>query len=581
MTTTETSPTNNPEEVIKQVAAGYVFEGPVLNMGALLIDGNPHPEAQIRLPIGMLNRHGLVAGATGTGKTRTLQLMNEQLSENGVSVFITDVKGDLTGMMTPGEGNEKLLARTQGIGQNWSGAASPVEILNLGGSELASTPVRATVTDFGPILLARALELNTTQSQSLQLIFSWADNQGLELLDLKDLKAVITFLTSDEGKEQLKELGGVSKATAGVILRAVSILESQGGDVFFGEPAFDTTDFIRLTPEGRGVISTLYVPDLMQKPALVSTFVMWLLADLFHDLPEVGDAEKPKLVFFFDEAHLLFQDASKEFLQQIVQTVKLIRSKGVGIIFVTQTPKDIPSDVLGQLGARVQHALRAFTPNDAAALAETVKTYPTGFFDLEKILPSLGTGEAVITVLDRKGRPTPVAPSRLWAPRGVMGPATPEAVEAAVNASALHQEYSQAVDSYSAYEKLSGQPDPQQGNASTQAGQAAPQAEATGQVASGSAQPTYTSSNPNIVMPSGPNILSPNGAAPVPQPVQTTTVAPPAPTQTSAEEPGVISGAVGGMFTSIMRSMGTQIGRQISRSLFGTSRTRRTTRRRS
>lgn len=558
---------DDTKDIISTIAQGYEFEGPVLNMGALLIDGEPKPEAQIRLPIGMLNRHGLVAGATGTGKTRTLQLMSEQLSENGVSVFITDVKGDLTGMMTPGEGNEKLLARTQGIGQDWSGQASPVEILNLGGSEVASTPVRATVTDFGPILLSRALELNTTQSQSLQLIFTWADSQGLELLDLKDLKAVINFLTGDEGKEALKELGGVSKATAGVILRAVSILESQGGNVFFGEPAFDTNDFIRLTPEGRGVISTLFVPDLMKKPALVSTFVMWLLADLFHDLPEVGDAEKPKLVFFFDEAHLLFQDASKEFLQQIVQTVKLIRSKGVGIIFVTQTPKDIPADVLGQLGARVQHALRAFTPNDAEALAETVKTYPTGFFDLEKILPTLGTGEAVITVLDRKGRPTPVAPTRLWAPRGVMGPATPEAVTAAVNASELHKEYSQGVDNYSAYEKLSGKPDPDQALEAEISAAAPPPPPAP--------QPATPMEYPMPQASGGPNVLTPDYYAQMPPNAQTSTVEPP------QEDGGIIASAFGGMFNNMMKSMGTQIGRQISRTLFGTSRTtRRKTRRR-
>lgn len=561
--------------IIDDIRAGYTFDGPALTMGALLFEGEPVADAHIKLPIGMLNRHGLVAGATGTGKTRTLQLMSEQLSDNGVSVFITDVKGDLSGMMTPGESNSKLLERTTGIGQDWQPAAFPLEILNLGGSDSASTPVRATVTDFGPILLARALELNDTQSQSLQLIFSWADSQGLELLDLKDLRAVITFLTSDEGKEQLKGLGGVSSATAGVILRAVSILESQGGDVFFGEPAFDTTDFIRTDANGKGIISTLYVPDLMRKPALVSTFIMWLLADLFHDLPEVGDADKPKLVFFFDEAHLLFQDASKEFLAQIVQTVKLIRSKGVGIIFVTQTPKDIPADVLGQLGARVQHALRAFTPNDAKALEESVKTFPTGHFDLMQVIPSLGTGEAVITVLDKKGRPTPVAPARLWAPRGVMGPAEPAAIQECVAASTLHHEYKDAVDSYSAFEKLSGQPAP--GQATSDAPASAPAGQGSAKSDEGEADQLSNDELEDLILEREPS------TKPYPDPADYKPGSAGGSTGGSTGEQGNgVMDALGGMFGNMMKSMGTQLGREISRTIFGTSSTRRrSTKRRS
>jgi DNA helicase HerA-like ATPase len=436
-----------------EVAAGYTFEGPTLAVGALVTDDGPVPGAQVRLPLGMLNRHGLVAGATGTGKTRTLQVLGEGLSDAGVPVFLTDIKGDLSGILEPGKESGKLLERTRGIGQDWSPASYPVELLSLGGVG-RGVPIRTTVTDFGPLLLAKALGLNDTQESSLQLIFHWADAQGLALLDLKDLRSTVAYLTSEDGKPELREIGGISSATAGVILREISALQAQGADVFFGEPAFDTADLLRTAADGRGVVSALQLPDLQDRPGLFSTFVMWLLADLFGSLPEVGDLDRPRLVFFFDEAHLLFADASAEFLKQVTQTVRLIRSKGVGIFFVTQTPKDIPEDVLAQLGARVQHALRAFTPKDADALRATARTFPTSPYDLEELLTTLGTGEAVVTVLSEKGAPTPVAATRLRAPRASMEPATTAAMESAVAASPLLARYGAAVDNESAHELL-------------------------------------------------------------------------------------------------------------------------------
>ncbi|MDO4887179.1 MAG: DUF853 family protein [Actinomycetaceae bacterium] len=437
-------------EAIRQA---YSFETASMTLGVYLEDGTPRPAAPVAVPLSMFNRHGLVAGATGTGKTRTLQLIAEGLSASGVPVFVTDIKGDLTGLLEPGATSEKLLDRAGAQGQDWAPASFPVELLSLGGQG-DGVPVRTSVTDFGPILLSKVLGLNETQESALALIFSWADSQGLALVDLTDLRATVNYLVSPEGKDELQGIGGVSSATAGVILRKISALQSQGADSFFGEPGFETQTFLRNGPDGRGIISCLELPDVSSQPALFSTFVMWLLASLFQDLPEVGDLDKPRLVFFFDEAHLLFNGASKEFLNQVVQTVRLIRSKGVGVFFVTQSPKDVPDDVLAQLGARVQHALRAHTPADHKALKATVETFPTSPLDLLEILPSLGTGEAVVTVLDPKGRPTPVAPTRLWAPAAVMGPASPEAVQGCISQSPLIDRYRDAVDPESAFELL-------------------------------------------------------------------------------------------------------------------------------
>ncbi|GAA0958137.1 helicase HerA-like domain-containing protein [Frigoribacterium faeni] len=440
------------EPAIDAIRTGYGFDGPALELGAL-VNGEARADVPVRIPLAMLNRHGLVAGATGTGKTKTLQVLAEQLSAAGVPVFAADVKGDLSGIASPGEPSEALLSRTAGVGQSWVPQSAPTEYFALGGIG-TGIPVRATVSGFGSLLLSKVLGLNDTQESSLGLVFHYAEQAGLPLLDLTDLRAVLTYLTSDGGKGELDGLGGLSKQTVGVILRELITFADRGADAFFGEPEIDTAEFLRTAADGRGVVSLLELPGVHDQPALFSTFLMWLLADLYNDLPEVGDLEKPKLVFFFDEAHLLFTDASKEFVAQITQTVRLIRSKGVGIVFVTQTPKDVPGEVLAQLGSRVQHQLRAFTPDDAKALRATVSTYPTSDYDLAQVLTTLATGEAVVTVMNEKGAPSPVAWTRLRAPQGSMSPTPAEEMQATVAASPLLAAYGTAIDRDSAREIL-------------------------------------------------------------------------------------------------------------------------------
>ncbi|MFC9266706.1 helicase HerA-like domain-containing protein [Streptomyces zhihengii] len=514
------------------VAAGYAFEGPALDLGALLWDGSCLSGAPVKVPLSVLNRHGLIAGATGTGKTKTLQLMAEQLSAHGVPVFLADVKGDVSGVSAPGQDGERVRERAAEVGQEWTAAGFPAEFYALGGIG-PGIPLRATVTDFGPLLLAKVLQLNRTQEQSLGLIFHYADTKGLELVDLKDLRAVVAFLVSEEGRAELKGIGGLSTATAGVILRSITAFEQEGASAFFGEPEFDTAELLRTAPDGRGLVSVLELPAVRERPRLFSTFLMWLLADLFHDLPEAGDPEKPKLVFFFDEAHLLFDGASKAFLESITQTVRLIRSKGVGVFFVTQTPRDVPSEVLGQLGNRVQHALRAFTPDDAKALTATVRTFPKSAYDLEEVLTGLGTGEAVVTVLDERGAPTPVAATRLRAPRSLMGPVDAAVLEAAVSASPLHARYAQAVDRESAYERLTD-------------AQRAAEAEAE-RAAAGEAAREAAGGGDGLREPAGP--------------------------RGGRREESLAEQVVGsGVFRSLARSVGTRLGREITRSLFGTAR---------
>lgn len=453
---TTSAPTPLSEEQVEQVRAGYAADAQtgatLLTLGAL-VNGEARPDVQITIPLSMLNRHGLIAGATGTGKTKTLQVLAEQLAAQGVPVFAADIKGDLSGIAAPGVASEKLLARTQGIGQDWQARASQVEFFSLGGLGVG-VPIRTTVSRFGPVMLAKVLGLNETQESSLGLIFYYAERAGLPLVDLADLQAVLAFLTSEEGRAEIQEIGGLSRQTTGVIQRAVLGFAQQGADVFFGEPAFEPTDVMRTAADGTGIVSLLEIPGVLDRPALFSTFLMYLLAELFEALPEVGDQDKPKLVFFFDEAHLLFADASKAFLQQVTQTVRLIRSKGVGIFFVTQTPKDVPGDVLAQLGSRVQHALRAHTPEDAKALRATVSTYPKSGYDLGEVLQGLGTGEAIITVMNEKGAPSPVAWTRLRAPQGAMEPLTPVMMQATVLVSPLQARYGAAVNPESAAEIL-------------------------------------------------------------------------------------------------------------------------------
>jgi DNA helicase HerA-like ATPase len=435
------------------LAAGYGFTDPAITLGSALEGGTVHKEPKVKVPIAMMNRHGLVAGATGTGKTRTLQLFTEQLSASGVPVFVADIKGDLSGLAMPGQADDRLSGRANDIGWSWAASGVPVEFVSL--TSALGVQLRATVSSFGPLLLGKALSLNETQTSVLTLVFKYADDNQLPLLDLPDLRALLQFLTSDEGMPALETYGGMSKATVGVLFRKLVELEAQGAERFFGEPEFDVSDMLRTTSDGRGVVTCLELADAQDRPALFSTFMMWLLAELYHNLPEAGDLPKPKLVFFFDEAHLLFDDAPKAFLDQIQRVVRLIRSKGVGVYMVTQTPKDVPTEVLAQLGNRIQHALRAHTPDDDKALKATVRTYPkTEFYDLEETLTSLGTGEAVITVLDAKGRPTPVVAARLIPPASRMAPLSPEELQADIRQSDLLAEYGQAVDRESAREML-------------------------------------------------------------------------------------------------------------------------------
>ncbi len=450
-----------PSKFTDMLAAGYGFTDPSVTLGAALEGKDIHQEPKVRIPLAMMNRHGLVAGATGTGKTKTLQLLTEQLSAQGVPVFVADMKGDLSGLAMPGVADDRITSRATAVGWTWKPAGAPVEFVSLTGSQ--GVQLRATVSSFGPLLLGKVLSLNETQTSVLTMVFKYCDDNQLLLLDLSDLRAVLQFLSSDEGKPQLAQYGGMSAASVGVLLRSMVQLESQGADKFFGEPEFDVKDMLHTTSDGRGVITCLELTDVQDRPMLFSTFMMWMLAELYHNLPEVGDLPKPKLVFFFDEAHLLFDGAPKAFLDQIQQVVRLIRSKGVGVYMVTQTPKDVPTDVLAQLGNRVQHALRAHTPDDEAALKATIRTFPkTEFYDLEETLTSLGIGEAVVTVLDARGTPTPVVATRLIPPCSRMAPLTPEELQADIRQSDLLKEYGQAVDRESAREKLAARMTPAQ-----------------------------------------------------------------------------------------------------------------------
>ena len=439
-----------------EMTKGYALAEPGLIVGSPMVDGELFNDARIQVALSMMNRHGLIAGATGTGKTKTLQLLAGELSKAGVPVFVADIKGDVTGIALPGDAtNPKVVERAQSLAWTFAPAGHPVEFLSLSGQ--LGAQVRATVHSFGPLLLGKVLDLNETQTSILSLVFKYCDDNDLPLLDLKDLATTLKFLGSDDGKAILAEYGGMSAASLGVLLRSIVVLEEEGADVFFGEPEFDVMDLIRTTPDGAGVISVLELRDVMDKPSLFSTFMLWMLAQLYETLPEVGDLPKPKLCFFFDEAHLLFDDASEALLDQIERTARLIRSKGVGVYFVTQAPTDVPSSVLAQLGNRVQHALRAFTPEDADALRKTARTFPiTTHYDVETTITSLGIGEALVTVLSPKGVPTPLAATRLLPPDSLMA-ALPDAdLQARISTAVLRSKYGQTVDRQSAYEIITG-----------------------------------------------------------------------------------------------------------------------------
>lgn len=438
----------------ERMAEGYALSEPALVLGSPVLDDQVETDVRVQIALSMMNRHGLIAGATGTGKTKTLQLLAGQLSAAGVPVFIADIKGDVTGVATAGDpANPRVIERIASLAATFEPEGHPVEFLSLSGA--LGAKIRATVHSFGPLLLGKVLDLNETQTSILSLVFKYCDDHNLPLLDLKDLAATLKFLISDEGKPILADYGGMSPASVGVLLRSLVVLEQEGTDTFFGEPEFDVADLLRTTPDGRGIISVLELRDVMDQPRLFSTFMLWMLAQLYEILPEVGDLPQPKLCFFFDEAHLLFDDASDALLSQIERTARLIRSKGVGVYFVTQAPTDVPSSILAQLGHRIQHALRAFTPEDADALRKTARTFPTtSDYDVEQTLTSLGTGEALVTVLSPRGIPTPLAMTRLLPPDSLMA-ALPDAdLQTRIAASPFSAKYGQTIDRLSAYELI-------------------------------------------------------------------------------------------------------------------------------
>lgn len=436
---------------IDKIATSYNPKGASIFLGAGLLDGEIVADAPVNLVLKMMNRHGLIAGATGTGKTRTLQLIAEQLSDAGVPVFMLDVKGDLSGLGQPGQVAPALTERADALKWPFEPSGFPIELFSLSGR--LGNPMRLTIEDFGPIMLARILALNDLQTGVMAAMFKFAEDKKLPLVNFEDLKRLLSYLSDGPGAEEIREdYGSISKSTAGAVLRKIVALEQQGLSPIFGEKEFDIQDLLQIK-EGKGVVSILNISDIQDQPILFSTFLLSLLAQLFKKLPEVGDLDKPKLVFFFEEAHLLFKDSPKAFLTQVEQIVRLIRSKGVGVFFCTQAPTDLPESVLGQLGNRVQHALRAFTPNEAEALRKTVRTYPySEFYEIDKTLLALGTGQAMITVLNDKGIPTEAVATHLIPPRAVMGPLDGASYDLRVKQSPHYLKYHEAVDRRSAAE---------------------------------------------------------------------------------------------------------------------------------
>jgi len=438
----------------KHIKDGYSFKSESFVMGAAMLNGKVLKEAFVRLPLKTLNRHGLIGGATGTGKTKTLQLIAEQLSAYGVPSLVMDVKGDLSGIAVEGEENPHIQDRHTKIGWPFIPSDSPVEFLSLSGEK--GVKLRATVSEFGPVLFSKILELNETQSGVIGVIFKYSDDQDFPLVDLEDFKKVMRYI-SDEGKEEFESLyGKISSTSTGTILRKIVELEQQGADVFFGEPSFDMPDLARLDANGKGVISVLRLVDIQDKPKLFSTFMLQMLAEIYSVFPEVGDVDKPKLVLFIDEAHLIFNESSKVLLNQIEIIIKLIRSKGIGVIFITQNPADIPEAVLSQLGLKIQHALRAFTAKDRKAINLASENYPdSSYYKTSQLLTELGIGEALVTVLNEKGIPTPLAHTYLRAPHSRMDILTPTEIDDHVRQSLLIRKYEKRLDNSSAREILS------------------------------------------------------------------------------------------------------------------------------
>ncbi len=443
----------NKDSFIEAVKSGYTFKGEAVQIGAGVLDGEVVAEAAIRLPLKTMNRHGLIAGATGTGKTKTLQMISEMLSDASVPVLVMDIKGDLSGIAALGSINDKLNDRYQKLQLTYTPALFPAELLTLTGKD--GVHLRATVSEFGPVLLSKILELNDIQGGVVSMIFKYCDDTKLPLLDLKDFIKVLQYV-GDEGKAELeKTYGKISTTSTGTILRKVIELQQQGADLFFGEKSFEVDDLMRIDQQGRGVINVLRVTDLQDKPKLFSTFMLQMLAELYASSPEEGDLDKPKLVIFIDEAHLIFQEASSALLQQIETIIKLIRSKGIGIFFCTQNPMDVPASVLSQLGMKVQHALRAFTAADRKVIKQTAENYPeTEFYKTEDLITQLGIGEALVTMLNEKGIPTPLVHTMLCAPRSRMDVLAQAEIDAINSRSKLVAKYNQVIDSQSAFEIL-------------------------------------------------------------------------------------------------------------------------------
>jgi len=441
------------EDFIKQINEGYLSKGESLILGAAILDGETLGDAHIKIPLKTLNRHGLIAGATGTGKTKTIQVFSEQLSAFGIPVLMMDIKGDFSGIAKKGEEKSFITERHSKINIPYKIASFPVELMSL--SEQSGVRLRSTVSEFGPVLFSRILGLNDTQSGVVSVIFKYCDDNKMPLLDLKDIKKVINYIT-EEGKEEIEDnYGKISTSTTGIILRKIIELEQQGAELFFGEMSFDIEDLMRIDENGRGYINIIRLTDIQDKPKLFSTFMLSLLAEIYNQMPEKGDSDQPELVVFIDEAHLIFKEASKTLLDQIETIVKLIRSKGVGIYFVTQNPMDVPSGVLAQLGLKIQHALRAFTAKDRQAIKQTADNYPSSdYYKTDEILTSLGIGEALVTALNEKGIPTPLAATMLRAPMSRMDILTESEIQEINSKSKLVRKYSEVIDRESAYEML-------------------------------------------------------------------------------------------------------------------------------
>lgn len=443
----------NSESFIQEIQSGYTTKGPSITLGAAKWNGQTYGEAHVQLPLKMWNRHGLIAGATGTGKTKTIQVLSEQLSLAGIPVLMMDIKGDFSGIAQPGVEQDFILERHTAINIPYSTKGFPVELLSL--SDQPGVRMRATVSEFGPVLLSRILDLNETQTGIMSLIFKYCDDHHLPLLDLKDLKKVLNYIT-EEGKSEIEaEYGKISSASTGTILRRIIEIEQQGGDLFFGELSFDVSDLMRVNSEGLGYVNILRLNDIQDKPKLFSTFMLSLLAEIYSTMPEQGDAGQPELVIFIDEAHLIFKEASKTLSDQIETIIKLIRSKGIGIYFITQNPMDIPSGVLSQLGLKIQHALRAFTAKDRQSIKQTAENYPlSAYYKTDQELTSLGIGEALVTGLNEKGIPTPLAATVLRSPMSRMDVLTESEIQAINQNSKLVRKYAEVIDRDSAYEML-------------------------------------------------------------------------------------------------------------------------------